>query len=166
MKVRKRFVITRPGVETPESYMWARHPWSQLYTEMKPSTFAHLSAGGKEILTSREEWEGIYPDLCSRLREAMPVDPPRFVVDADTCKVLAHEGRHRATIASQCHIPRVPVILTCIRETLSPTDIMSGARYYEPLEAEQCMKCAKKLRPQRVWDTQHLMYVLHKRREK
>lgn len=142
-----------------EREFWRRHPEAQLYHEMSPTEFIGLAVEGKSVWRRYEEWkdDDWFVALCTRIRRSLPVDPPRLAVDSGTCKVRAHEGRHRAASSRACGLKKLPVVILCVRGAWDP-DWKSVK--YRPDLAESCVRCLHRLRPQTHWDTQHIIYEI------
>lgn len=55
--------------------------------------------------------EKSYFNLHKRMKEGLPIDPLKLVVDMSEKKVIGHEGRHRAKVAQELGIQKVPVLI-------------------------------------------------------
>lgn len=86
-------------------------PDSQMLIWMKPSEFLD-----KTPELSPEHWESqsthkIIDRLTYKMKKDIPIDPLFLDINIESCKVINHEGRHRAMAAEKTGIARVPVII-------------------------------------------------------
>jgi len=49
--------------------------------------------------------------IINALKRGDEIEPPMFVVDSDSCRVIDHEGRHRAFASYKLGITEIPVAL-------------------------------------------------------
>lgn len=155
-----------------EAGYWKKHPFSQMYYEMRPDDFLMLAEGGKRVkerIPTWSEYSG-YARLCDRIRTGERIDPPRLVLEARKCGILAHEGRHRASLAWDCGVKKMPVVLTCVKK-LAAGKLAKGKKRphlgrYHLVDAQACIKCLRrgvpKMRPQQKMSMQDLMYTIHR----
>ena len=54
---------------------------------------------------------GSYENLKKRMQEKLPIDFLVLKVDSKRKKVIGHEGRHRATVAKELGVEKVPVMI-------------------------------------------------------
>lgn len=127
--------------EAVDDYIWREHPKGLLYTELTPTRFLQLARGGENIEDTHEDWDSSYYRSIKRLIETgKPVDPPTLWIRQRDCKVLGHEGRHRATLANKLGIERLPVLLRC----------HGGKDWYSSAGARPWQACRKCLRTARL----------------
>lgn len=174
-KPRGAFKVALPGrdsdddvlLDKRESHIWKKHPRSQLYYEMNPRDFLSLTVDGRDILKEiREQWRkgeqwGDDQVLCERIKSEKPIDPPRLIVDRG-CRVLGHEGRHRAAIAAAvCKLKRIPVVITCVDADKRLRERIEAVNFRECL---QCLRPGKggrrRFKPQRTWASEWATYDL------
>jgi hypothetical protein len=55
--------------------------------------------------------EKSYWNLRRRMQNQLPLDPPVIEVDVSKKRVTGHEGRHRATVAKELGIKKIPVLV-------------------------------------------------------
>ena len=54
-------------------------------------------------------------DIEKKIKRNTPIDYLVLIVDADRNKVISHEGRHRATVAKNLGIEKIPVLILVYR---------------------------------------------------
>lgn len=84
---------------------------SQFLIWMKPSEFLDktpkITPSYEESSWKRKEIDG----LSDKMKKDVPIDPLYLDIDTTNCKVINHEGRHRALAAEKAGIAIVPVII-------------------------------------------------------
>lgn len=74
---------------------------------MPPEQFLKLCFALTELSTNEESFKKIR----YRLQNELPLDFLMLKVDLKKNKVVGHDGRHRATVATQMKIKKVPVLI-------------------------------------------------------
>lgn len=74
---------------------------------MPPEKFLSLAHALTEINTNEDSLKNIR----YRLQNGLPIDFLMLQVDATKNKVTSHNGRHRATVAKELNIEKVPVLI-------------------------------------------------------
>jgi len=102
------------------------HPESQELVWMSPRDFLILCAGGRHHLypelmqSALENRDWVYKKSLDyfkeKIRKGECVFVPFLEVDIETCRVVSHEGRHRALAALQLGVEKIPVVLYYFRE--------------------------------------------------
>lgn len=108
-------------------YLYEFKPESQIITSISPEEFLN-SVPFKPLDKKHVE------ELKKKMKEKHPIDPPFIDLDFKTCKIIGHEGRHRAKAALELDINKIPVIIYC-------RDGETG----EYVDKEKCRKCLIKL---------------------
>lgn len=86
------------------AYVLGYKPKSEKLVWMNPEKFL-------KIAPLRFPDSGSLRDLTEKMKAGKKLDALWFDVDVKTRRVSQHEGRHRATVAKQLGIEKVPVIL-------------------------------------------------------
>lgn len=132
---RKRYV---PSYKTLFYYK----PYSQYFTYIHPDDFLNLAAKRILIKPTGEKVirynQSSIDTLTRRMAEGKPIDPVFLDFESERCRIVGHEGRHRAVAAKKVGIDKMPLILFC-----------RGPRGgYQPVE--ECMGCLKNWRQRLV----------------
>lgn len=111
MKRRKRYVLSY-------KQLFYHHPESQYFTSMTPDEFLSLAAKPVSVKRDTGEVKLVYSkrslgELANRMRREKMIDPLFLDVDSSACRVVSHEGRHRARAAKSVGIDKLPVVLFC-----------------------------------------------------
>lgn len=121
------------------------HPESQVFVEMSPERFLEatsrpeLAGHGQALVHHYLKHVHNTEPLRKRFEKGLPLDTPFLDVERSTGRVLSHEGRHRAALAAQAGVMRIPVRVY-YRKRVSPKT--ERYEYVTPPEKP------KKLRPQ------------------
>ena len=89
-------------------YLFGNNPEFQTVVKMKPYEFLSLVPPFRKGFPPIES---SVIELREKMKADKPMDPLFLDVDVEDCKVLNHEGRHRALVANLLGISEVPVIL-------------------------------------------------------
>lgn len=92
----------------PTEELFGYKPDSQLLVWMKPSEFLEKAS---KINETAAQIDRIANSLANKMKENNPIDPLLLDIDTVNCKVIDHEGRHRAIAAEKIGIAKVPVII-------------------------------------------------------
>ena len=87
-------------------YLYGFKPKSQIRVAVDPNLFLSL-VPYKPLNPSRVE------ELERRILSGKPIDPAFIDLDYKSGKIIGHEGRHRAKVASELGLKKFPVIIYC-----------------------------------------------------
>ena len=97
-----------------KSSLFKYKPYSQKLVWMRPDEFLELvppQVPGFSRYDERVYDKGSLESIERGFREGSEFDPLFLDVDIDTCRIINHEGRHRAFVAYKLGIEKVPVII-------------------------------------------------------
>lgn len=77
-----------------------------------------------------------YDDLKQKILSGHELDP-LFLDISPECTILDHEGRHRALVAKDLGVEKVPVIFTCRKRERAKADFYLSGDYL-PIEECRC----------------------------
>lgn len=83
----------------------------QMLVWMKPSEFLDKAPKLRPEYLAFPPTHTFVEKLKDKMKKDIPIDPLYLDVDTVNCKIIKHEGRHRAMAAEKAGIARVPVII-------------------------------------------------------
>ncbi len=95
----------------PTKELFGHKPDSQIFVWMKPSEFLDKAKKLSSEHQKTSSTETAINILSDKMKKDVPIDPLFLDIDTVNCKVINHEGRHRAMAAQKAGIARVPVII-------------------------------------------------------
>ena len=81
--------------------------WKAKLIWMTPDKFLHLAPPLPDYAMNEKS----YWDLRKRMKEKLPLDFLVLTVNPKTKKVTSHEGRHRAKVAKELGVEKIPVLI-------------------------------------------------------
>lgn len=117
---------------TPNEQLFGYKTDNQMLVWMKPSEF--LEKTPKIIFQKLTAVN----NLAEKMKKDIPIDPLFLDIDIVNCKVINHEGRHRAMAAEKAGISKVPVIIYLKDDQ---GDFISVKEYMKQVTTANVMKC-------------------------
>ncbi len=88
-------------------YLFGYHPESIKLIWTPPESFS-------DVVKPPAGWHGgTLEDLREKMKKGVELDPLFVDIEPKYCSIRSHEGRHRAKVAAELGIEKVPVIIYC-----------------------------------------------------
>jgi hypothetical protein len=145
--MRLRYRYPNPKLQPDESLIFM--PPEQ-FNQLAVAPMKLKNIGKPEVFTEGSQRKKAYVDketgriyykfklgkVYARIKQGKEMDAPYLTIRNDDCKVINHEGRHRAKASQMLGIKEIPVILRC------------RTRGWGDLKFRECSHCVDELKPQ------------------